>query len=85
MKKVIVFMLSVLMIFSLAACGSQDGGSSASTPQPINEGSGTGSNQNLSGQQEESKGSSVETPVEESGSSSAEDVETTESKTLVVY
>lgn len=89
MKKIIVFMLSVLMVFSLAACGSQDGGGSSSTPQPTSEGSGTGSNQNISGQQEESKESSVETPVEESGSSSveasAEIVETTDGKTLVVY
>ena len=86
MKKIMVFMLSVLMIFSLAACGSQDGGSSVSTPQPTNEGSGTNNVQNPSGQQEEeSKGSSVETPVEESGGSSAEDVRTTEGKTLVVY
>ena len=89
MKKIIVFMLCVLMIFSLTACGSQDGGGSASTPQPANDSSGTGSNQNLSGQQEESKESSVETPVEELGSSSveasAEAVETTDEKTLVVY
>ena len=86
MKKIMVFMLSVVMIFSLAACGSQDGGSNASTPQPTNEGSGTNNVQNSSRQQEEeSKGSSVEKPVEESGGSSAETVETTESKTLVVY
>ena len=86
MKKIMVFMLSVLMIFSLAACGSQDGGGNASTPRPTNEGSGTNNVQNPSGQQEEqSKESSVETPVEESGDPSAENVETTEGKTLVVY
>ena len=73
MKKIIVFMLSVLMVFSLVACGGQDGGSSVSTPQPTNEGSGTGADQNLSGRQEKS------------GGSSAEDVETTDGKTLVVY
>lgn len=89
MKKIMVFMLSVLMIFNLAACGGQDGGSNASTPQPTNAGNGKETDQNLSGQQEESKGSSADTPVEEPGDSSAgasaEDVEITEGKTLVVY
>ena len=85
MKKMIVFMMSALMVLGLAACGSQDGGNRASAPQPTNEGSGTGTDQNLSGQQEESKESTAETPVKESGALSAEDVETTNGKTLVVY
>ena len=90
MKKIMVFMLSVVMVFSLAACGGQDGGRSASTPQPTNEGSGTENNQNPSGQNdEESRESSDETPMEESGDSATEasvgDVEITEGKTLVVY
>ena len=90
MKKKIVFVLSALMILGLAACGSQDGGNRASSQQPTNEGSGTESVQNLSEQQEEeSKESSAETLVEESGDSSvgasADDVEITEGKTLVVY
>ena len=89
MKKIMVLMLSVVMVFSLAACGGQDGGS-ASTPQPTNEGSGTENNQNPSGlNEEESKESSDETLMEESGDSSTEasvgDVEITEGKTLVVY
>ena len=85
MKKMIVFMMSALMVLGLAACGSQDGGNRASAPQPTNEGSGTGTDQNLSGQQEESKESTAETSVKESGALSAEDVETTNGKTLVVY
>ena len=85
MKKIIVFVMSALMVLGLAACGSQDGGNRASAPQPTNEGSGTGTDQNLSGQQEESKESTAETPVKESGALSAEDVETTNGKTLVVY
>ena len=85
MKKIIVFVMSALMVLGLAACGSQDDGNRASAPQPVNEGSGTGTNQNLSGQQEEVKESSAETSEEESGASSAEDVETTDGKTLVVY
>ena len=90
MKRIMIFMLSVVMVFSLAACGGQDGGRSTSTPQPTNEGSGTENNQNPSGlNEEESKESSDETLMEESGDSSAEtsvgDVEITEGKTLVVY
>ena len=85
MKKMIVFMMSALMFLGLAACGSQDGGNHASASQPTNEGSGTGTDQNLSGQQEESKESTAETSVKESGALSAEDVETTNGKTLVVY
>ena len=90
MKKIMFFMLSVVMVFSLAACGGQDEGRSTSTPQPTNEGSGTENNQNPSGQnEEESKESSDETLMEESGDSSTEalvgDVEITEAKTLVVY
>lgn len=90
MKKIMVFMLSVVMVFSLAACGGQGGGSSASTPQPIKESSDTENNQNPSGQnEEEAKGSSVEIPMKELGGAStealAEDVEITDGKTLVVY
>ena len=85
MKKIIVFVMSALMVLGLAACGSQDGGNRASAPQPTNEGSGTGTDQSLSGQQEESKESTAETSVKESGALSAEDVETTNGKTLVVY
>ena len=85
MKKIIVFAMSALMVLGLAACGSQDGGNRASAPQPTNEGSGTGTDQSLSGQQEESKESTAETSVKESGALSAEDVETTNGKTLVVY
>lgn len=81
MKKVIVFMLSVLMIFSLAACGSQDGGNQGTAPQSANGGNGTENLQNPSGQ--------IESPVKDTAGSSIEtseeSVETTESKTLVVY
>ncbi len=81
MKKVIVFMLSVLMIFSLAACGSQDGGNQGTAPQSANGGNGTENLQNPSGQ--------IESPVKDTAGSSTEtseeSVETTESKTLVVY
>ena len=81
MKKVIVFMLSVLMIFSLAACGSQDGGNQGTAPQPANGGNETENLQNPSEQ--------VESPVKDTDGSSTEtseeSVETTESKTLVVY
>ena len=49
MKKVIVFMLSVLMLFSLAACGGQDGGNQGSAPQSANGGSGNENLQNPSG------------------------------------
>lgn len=85
MKKTIVFMLSVLMSFCLAACGSQDSGSSTSTSQSANEGSGTETVQNPSGQQQEEKEVSAETSVEESEDSSAEDVKVSDGKTLVVY
>ena len=85
MKKIIVFVMSALMVLGLAACGSQDGGNRTSAPQPTNEGSGTETDQNLSGQQEESKESSAEISVEESEAPSAENVETTDGKTLVVY
>lgn len=64
MKKVIVFMLSVLIIFSLAACGSQDGGNQGSAPQSANEGSGTENLQNPSGQ--------IEAPVKDADGSSTE-------------
>ena len=81
MKKVIVFMLSVLMIFSLAACGSQDGGNQGTAPQSANGGNETENLQNPSEQ--------VESPVKDTDGSSTEtseeSVETTESKTLVVY
>lgn len=81
MKKVIVFMLSVLMIFSLAACGSQDGGDQGTAPQSANGGNGTENLQNPSEQ--------IESPVKDTDGSSTEaseeSVETTESKTLVVY
>ena len=81
MKKVIVFMLSVLMIFSLAACGSQDGGDQGTAPQSANGGNETENLQNPSEQ--------VESPVKDTDGSSTEaseeSVETTESKTLVVY
>lgn len=81
MKKVIVFMLSVLMIFSLAACGSQDGGNQGTAPQSANGGNGTENLQNPSEQ--------IESPVKDTDGSSTEaseeSVETTESKTLVVY
>ena len=81
MKKVIVFMLSVLMIFSLAACGSQDGGDQGTAPQSANGGNGTENLQNPSKQ--------IESPVKDTDGSSTEtseeSVETTESKTLVVY
>lgn len=90
MKKVIVFLLSALMIFVLAACGNQTDTSSASTPQLINEGSSTETVQDLSErQEEEAEESSVESPAEESGDletgASAEDAETLDGKTLVVY
>ena len=81
MKKVIVFMLSVLMIFSLAACGSRDGGNQGTVPQSANGGNETENLQNPSEQ--------VESPVKDTDGSSTEtseeSVETTESKTLVVY
>ena len=81
MKKVIVFMLSVLMIFSLAACGGQDGGNQGTAPQSANGGNETENLQNPSEQ--------VESPVKDTDGSSTEtseeSVETTESKTLVVY
>ncbi|HBA46604.1 MAG TPA: flavodoxin [Lachnospiraceae bacterium] len=74
-------MLSVLMIFSLAACGSQDGGNQGTAPQSANGGNGTENLQNPSGQ--------IESPVKDTAGSSTEtseeSVETTESKTLVVY
>ena len=77
--------MSALMVLGLAACGSQDGGNRASAPQPTNEGSGTETDQNLSGQQEESKEASAEISVEKSEVPSAENVETTDGKTLVVF
>ena len=74
-------MLSVLMIFSLAACGSQDGGNQGTAPQSANGGNETENLQNPSEQ--------VESPVKDTDGSSTEtseeSVETTESKTLVVY
>ena len=74
-------MLSVLMIFSLAACGSRDGGNQGTAPQSANGGNGTENLQNPSGQ--------IESPVKDTAGSSIEtseeSVETTESKTLVVY
>ncbi len=69
------------MIFSLAACGSQDGGNQGTAPQSANGGNGTENLQNPSGQ--------IESPVKDTAGSSTEtseeSVETTESKTLVVY
>lgn len=66
MKRAIVFVLSVWMIFSLAACGRQDGGST-SAPGQADEGSGTETVQTLSGQQQET---------------SAEDAEQTDTKNV---
>lgn len=48
-------MLSALMLFGFAACGSRDGGDRPSAPQPANEGGGTENVQDSSGQQEEER------------------------------
>lgn len=77
MKKMTTLFLSVLMIFSFAACGSQNNGNDVSTSRDANEGT-----QEPAQQSEEIP---TETPTEASGEESAGELETTGGKTLVVY
>lgn len=77
MKKMTTLFLSVLMIFSFAACGSQNNGNDVSTSRDANEGT-----QEPAQQSEEIP---TETPTEAFGEESAGELETTGGKTLVVY
>ncbi len=77
MKKMTTLFLSVLMIFSFAACGSQNNGNDVFTSRDANEGT-----QEPAQQSEEIP---TETPTEASGEESAGELETTGGKTLVVY
>lgn len=82
MKKTVTFLISILIIFTLTACGSQDNGNSNRASQPKGERSTPESTKELSGQPSE-------IPTEETEEASSENSDTepkTEGgKTLVVY
>ncbi len=78
MKKFTVLFLSLSMIFSLVACGSQNSENSAQTGQTANEST-------TSEDTQESDLQTEETQTESSVESVASEQETQEKKTLVVY
>lgn len=78
MKKLSVMFMTVLLIFTFAACGNQSSDNNAKDSQPVDAGSSAEGNQNPSVQPDESlDDSSTETLTDESG--------TGDGKTLVVY
>lgn len=75
MKKVITLFMSILLVFSLAACGSQNGGNSSQTSQPAES-----TTPETSQQPSEA---STEAPTE--NSDATQETEGESGKTLVVY
>lgn len=79
MKKAIALLMSILLVFSLAACGSQNGGNGSQTSQPT-ESTTPESTPETSQQPSEA---STEAPTE--NSDAAQETEGESGKTLVVY
>ena len=77
MKKAIALLLSLSMIFALSACGSQNGGNNTADTQL--------SSESTEIPTETSTETPTEVPTETVSEASAEELETTEGKTLVVY
>lgn len=83
MKKVITLFMSILLVFSLAACGNQNGGNSSQTSQPT-ESTTPESVPETSQQPSETPTEALpETPTE--SSDEAQETEGESGKTLVVY
>ena len=82
MKKTITFLISILLIFSLAACGSQDNGNSNQPSHSKGKSSIPESTKEPSGQQSEMP---TEKTEETSSENSDTEPETKGGKTLVVY
>lgn len=79
MKKVIALFMSILLVFSLVACGNQNGGNGSQTSQPA-ESTTPESTPETSQQPSEA---STEAPTE--NSDAAQETEGESGKTLVVY
>ena len=80
MKKMTVLFLSLLMIFTLAACGNQNNGNSV-----VSRSGNEGEQEQTEVQNETSREAPDEAATEDSTQTPAEEPETTEGKTLVVY
>lgn len=79
MKKVITLFISILLIFSLAACGSQNGGNSSQTSQP------TESTTPESAPETSQQPSETPTEAPAESSDATQETERESGKTLVVY
>ena len=82
MKKTIILFMSILLVFTLAACGSQGNGNSNQASRPTGESSTSESTEEPSGQQ---SGTPTEKPEETLSESSDTEPEAEGGKTLVVY
>ena len=82
MKKTIILFMSILLVFTLAACGSQGNGNSNQASWPTGESSTSESTEEPSGQQ---SGTPTEKPEETLSESSDTEPEAEGGKTLVVY
>lgn len=82
MKKAMVLFMSILLVFTLAACGSQGNGNSSQDSRPAGGSSTPESTEGASQQQSETP---EEKPEETSSESSDTETETESGKTLVVY
>lgn len=80
MKKMTVLFLSLLMIFTLAACGNQNNGNSV-----VSQSGNEGEQEQTEVPNETSTEAPDEASIEDSTQALAEEPETTEGKTLVVY
>lgn len=83
MKKTVTFLISILLMFTLAACGSQGNGNSNQVSQPADESSTPESTEEPSGQQKDE--TPTETPEVTLSESSDTEPETEGGKILVVY
>ena len=79
MKKVITLFMSIILVFSLAACGNQNGGNSSQTSQPTESTTPEGTPETSQQPGE----ASTETPPE--NSDATQETEGESGKTLVVY
>ena len=82
MKKTIILFMSILLVFTLAACGSQGNGNSNQASRPAGENSTSEITKEPSGQQ---SGTPTEKPEETLSESSDTEPEAKGGKTLVVY
>lgn len=79
MKKAITLFMSILLVFSLVACGSQNGGNSSQTIQP------TENNSSESTQEQNEQPSETQTDAPAESSDVTPETEGESGKTLVVY